>query len=121
MEDLTGTVIQTGTTNEFGEVVFKDVAPEDYVLKGKLHDIKLQAEKIVKTDFEACLKNNRLGVEKVIWYTDENYILKGNVVECSQAEGIQGVAIKVRDKINAGEKNTISDEKGDFLVHLKQV
>ncbi|WP_157972842.1 OmpA family protein [Aureibaculum luteum] len=121
LEDLTGAEIQTGTTNEFGEVVFKDVAPDDYVVKGKLHDVDLQAEKIVKTDFEACLKNSRLGVEKVIWYTDENYILKGNVVECSQAEGIQGVAIKVRDKINAGEKNTISDEKGDFLVHLKQV
>ncbi|RPD94098.1 OmpA family protein [Aureibaculum marinum] len=120
LEDLSGTEVKTGTTNEFGMVVFKNVTPEDYVVKGKLHDVALQSEKIVKSDFEACLKNSRIGVEKEIWYTDENYILKGNVVECSFAEGIQGVAIKIRDKINSGEKNTISDEKGNFLVHLKQ-
>lgn len=120
LEDLTGAVVQTATTNELGIVVFKNIAPDDYIIKGKLLDIALQTESIAKSDFDACQKNSRLSVEKTILYTDENYILKGNVVECNLNEGLQDVAVKIRDKINAGEKNTISDAKGDFIFYLKQ-
>ena len=120
LEDLSGTMVQTGTSNEFGIIVFSKVAPNDYIVKGKLLDIALQSERIAKSDFDACLKNNRLGVEKTILYTDENYILKGKVVECNLSEGLQDVAVKIRDKVNAGEKNTISDAKGEFIFYLKQ-
>ncbi|MET2984558.1 OmpA family protein [Aureibaculum conchae] len=120
LEDLSGTMVQTGTSNEFGIIVFNKVAPNDYIVKGKLLDIALQSERIAKSDFDACLKNNRLGVEKTILYTDENYILKGKVVECNLSEGLQDVAVKIRDKVNAGEKNTISDAKGEFIFYLKQ-
>lgn len=121
LEDLQGNIIKSDTTNHLGIVVFKEIKEDDYIVKGKLLEVALQPESIVKSDFEACKKNSRLGVEKTILYTDENYILKGKVVECNLEKGLQDVAIKIRDKVNAGEKNTISDGNGEFIFYLKQV
>ena len=42
-------------------------------------------------------------------------------MECNLEKGLQGVAIKIRDKIHSDEKNTISDDKGQFLFRLKQI
>jgi len=120
LEDLEGNLIKSDSTNQLGIVTFSDIKAGDYVVKGKLFDVELQSERIAKVDFEGCQKNSRLGVEKVILYADERFILKGKVIECNQEDGIEGVDIKIRDKVNNGEKNSISDVEGDFMFRLKQ-
>ena len=119
LADLNGNIVQSGTTNTYGVVVFNDVAEDDLIVKGKLYNISLEETSISKDDFKACKKDGN-SIQKVIKYGDLNFILKGNVVECNTTVGIQGVDIKLRDKLNAGQKNTLSDVKGEFIFHLKQ-
>ncbi|WP_317173254.1 OmpA family protein [Aestuariibaculum sediminum] len=49
-----------------------------------------------------------------------NFILKGNVVECNTEKGLQDVDVILRNTIDPGQKNTLSDANGDFIFHLKQ-
>ncbi|WP_272022199.1 OmpA family protein [Olleya namhaensis] len=119
LADLNGNIVQSGTTNTYGVVVFNDVAEDDLIVKGKLYNISLEETSISKDEFKACKKDGN-SIQKVIEYGDLNFILKGNVVECNTTVGIQGVDIKLRDKLNAGQKNTLSDVKGEFIFHLKQ-
>ncbi|MCK0131475.1 OmpA family protein [Flavobacteriaceae bacterium F08102] len=120
LEDLEGNLVKSDSTNQLGVATFSDIKAADYVIKGKLLDVDLRTESISKSEFEKCQKNSRLGIEKIVLYADENFILKGNVIECNLDKGIEGVDIKIRDKVNFGEKNSISDVKGDFMFRLKQ-
>ena len=119
LTDLNGNIVQTGTTNSYGVVVFNDVIEDHYIIKGKLYNVSLEDESVTKDDFKNCQKESS-GIQKVIVYADQNFILKGNVLECNAEEGIQGVEISLSDKVNSGEKHTLSDAEGAFLFHLKQ-
>jgi len=119
LADMNGNIVQTGTTNSYGVVVFNDVTEDNYIIRGKLYDVALEESSIAADEFKACKKEGK-GIQKVIVYGDENFILKGNVVECNSATGIQGVDVILKDKINAGQKNSLSDNEGDFMFHLKQ-
>ncbi|WP_281846238.1 OmpA family protein [Olleya namhaensis] len=119
LADLNGNIVQSGTTNTYGVVVFNDVAEDNLIVKGKLYNISLEETSISKDEFKACKKEGN-SIQKVIKYGDLNFILKGNVVECNTTVGIQGVDVKLRDKLNADQKNTLSDVKGEFIFHLKQ-
>ena len=118
LEDLKGNILQTGTTNSYGVVVFTDVFTEDYIVRGKLYDVAFEEETIEKSEFKDCQKNAS-GIQKEILYADKNFILKGTVVECNTPDGIQGVDILLKDTINAVQKNTLSDADGNFIFHLK--
>jgi hypothetical protein len=119
LTDLNGNIVQSGTTNSYGVVVFNDVAEADYIVKGKLYNVSLEETTITKDEFVACKKEGN-SIQKVIKYGDLNFILKGNVVECNTDVGIQGVDVDLRNTIVPGQKNTLSDAEGDFIFHLKQ-
>lgn len=119
LTDLNGNIVQSGITNAYGVVVFNDVAEADLIVKGKLYGVNLEETSITKDDFKACKKEFN-SIQKVIRYGDLNFILKGNVVECNTDKGIQGVDILLKDKVRAGQKNTLSDLDGGFIFHLKQ-
>lgn len=119
LKDLNENIVQSGKTNSYGVVVFNDVMEDNYVISGKLFDIALEDESLTKEEFKNCQKESA-GIQKVIIYGDENFILKGNVVECNIDEGIEGVNIILKDKVNSREKHTLSDSAGEFLYHLKQ-
>jgi len=119
LTDLNGNIVQSGITNAYGVVVFNDVAEDNLIVKGKLYGVNLEETSITKEDFKACKKDGN-SIQKVIRYGDLNFILKGNVVECNTDKGIQGVDILLKDKVKAGQKNTLSDLDGAFIFHLKQ-
>lgn len=119
LTDLSGNIVKTGTTNTFGIVVFNEVADNDYIIKGKLYDVALIDSSIAKSEFKECQKNPA-GIQKVIEYGDENFILNGNVVECNTPNGIEGVDIMLADKINSAKKHSLSGVTGNFIFHLKQ-
>lgn len=120
LEDLYGNVVQSGTTDAQGIIVFYDVAENDYIISGKLYDISLEQEIISKDMFKKC-RRDLVGIEKVLVYSDENFILKGNVEECEVVEAIQGVDITLTDTINGIESNTLSDADGNFIFIMKPV
>lgn len=119
LTDLNGNIVQSGTTNSYGVVVFNDVAEDELIVKGKLYNVSLEETSITKDEFKACKKDGQ-SIQKVITYGDLNFILKGNVVECNTDQGIQGVDVTLKNTIVPGQKNTLSDAEGDFIFHLKQ-
>lgn len=119
LKDLEGTIVKSGTTDVLGMVVFEDVVEDDYIIESQLYNVKLLGNSITKDEFIKCKRENT-GIQKEILYTDENFILKGTVVECNTVTKIQGVDILLRDTIKAGQKNTLSDAEGDFVLHLIQ-
>jgi outer membrane protein OmpA-like peptidoglycan-associated protein len=119
LTDLNGNIVQSGITNSYGVVVFNDVTEADYIVKGKLYDISLEETSITKDEFKVCKKEGK-SIQKEIKYGDLNFILKGNVVECNTDTGIQDVDVMLKNVINPGQKNTLSDAKGEFVFYLKQ-
>ncbi|WP_452227548.1 OmpA family protein [Lacinutrix cladophorae] len=119
LTDLNGNIVQTGTTNTYGVIVFNDVVEDNYIIKGQLYNIDLLEGSIAKEEFKNCQKESS-GIQKTILYTNEKFILKGNVLECNTDEGIQGVDIILKDKTKASQKNTLSNAEGDFIFHLTQ-
>jgi outer membrane protein OmpA-like peptidoglycan-associated protein len=117
--DDNGNITNTGTTNNYGVVVFENVNPNNYTIKGKLHNIDLLENLISKAEFKDCLKDNK-NIQKEIIYADLNFILRGEVVECNTTNKIQGVDVILKGKDNATQKNTLSDADGKFIFHLKQ-
>ncbi len=118
--DDEGNITQTGKTNNYGVVVFSEVAASNYTIKGKLYNVNLEENLITKKELKDCLKNKTNNIQKEILYSDMNFILKGNVVECNTSKGIQGVDVILRGKKTASQKNTLSDDDGAFIFHLKQ-
>lgn len=114
--DLNGNIVHSATTNSYGAATFNDVQTDDYLIRGKLHQITLEENTLTKADFKDCQKTS--GIQKVILYTDENFILQGKVVECNTTNGIDNVDIILKDKLKAGQKNTLSDANGSFIFHL---
>lgn len=119
LKDLNGNIVQSGTTNSYGVVVFNDVSEADLIIKGKLYNVNLEETSISKDDFKACKKDGN-SIQKVITYGDLNFILKGKVVECNTDQGIQGVDVRLKNTVVAGQKNTLSETDGGFIFHLKQ-
>jgi len=120
LKDKNGQIVQSGTTNSYGVVVFKDVMEDNYIISGKLYNVNLEDEILSKEAFKDCRKESG-GIQKEILYTNQNFILKGRVVECNVEQGIQNVDIQLKDSVNSELKNTISNMEGDFMFHLKQV
>lgn len=115
VKDTKGNVIQTGTTNSYGVVVFNDINADNYVINGQLYTVDLQGNSASENEFKP---NETL--QKEILYTDANFILKGNAVECNTTTPLQNVSVILKDVLNASQKNTITDANGEFIFHLKQ-
>lgn len=114
-----GTITNSGKTNSFGVVVFDNVLPENYTIKGKLFNVNLQDNKIAKEEFARCKENGGV-ISKEILYTDENFVLKGKVFECNTTKTVEGVNIELTDASNNTKKNTISSSEGDYIFHVRQ-
>lgn len=115
VKDVSGNIIQTGTTNSYGIIVFDNIVPDNYVISGVLNSIDLEGASVLKSEFEP---NSTL--QKIIYYTDMNFILKGNVVECNTVIPIQGVSVILNNVNIAEQKNTITDKDGLFVFHVKK-
>ena len=115
LKNMKGEVIKSGTTNNFGVVVFDEIKPDNYMIEGVLYETALTPENVKKNEF---IKNETL--QKKIWYSDENFILKGNVVQCNTTIPVKDVKVVLKNKQAGIQKSTLTDENGDFVFHLKQ-
>jgi outer membrane protein OmpA-like peptidoglycan-associated protein len=117
LEDLDGNIVQSGTTNSFGTVVFTSVQKGDYTVKGKLYNVDLAQNTINKEEFKKCADNP---IQKEILYTDNNFILKGNAVACNTTTPLNDVSVYLKNTAKGIQKNTMTDNKGEFVFHANQ-
>lgn len=115
IKDIIGNVVKTGTTNSYGVIVFDDINPDSYVIEGVLYNVDLEGTTVQKNEFEP---NETL--QKEILYTDMNFILKGNVVVCNTSTPIPDVSVALNNLKQAEQKNTLTDNDGLFMFHVKQ-
>lgn len=117
--DETGNIAQSGTTNSYGAVVFKNVKPGNYIVKGKLYGVELSQEMITNEEFEQCKKDGK-GIQKEILYTDENFIIKGKVVVCNTNTAVNGVSVVLKNNNLGIQKSTNTDNNGAFIFQALQ-
>lgn len=115
LKDAEGNVIQSGRSNAYGVVVFNDINKDDYTIEGKLYDVELESTAAVKSEFKP---NETL--QKEIVYSDLNFILKGNAVVCNTNTALDGVSVILNNLSQAEQKNTMTDDKGQFIFNVKQ-
>ena len=115
----TGAIVQSGTTNTYGTVVFTNANPGNYVVKGKLYNVDLQNDAVTVIDFEKC-KQNGNSIQKEIVYTDENFILKGKVVACNTTTPLGSASVVLLNNAMAEQKITTTNERGEFIFHVLQ-
>ena len=118
LTDETGMVVQSGTTNSFGVAVFKDVPAGTYSVKGQLYNVPLTNAVITKNEFTNCTKSN--GIQKELIYTDENFIIRGQVVACNSATPLSGASVVLINTLLAEQKNTMTNTGGEFIFPALQ-
>ena len=115
IKNVYGEIIHTGTTNNYGVVVFSNMKPGNYSIAGKLFDVDLEGAVAIQTDFTP-----NTTVQKEILYTDDRFILKGQVVECNAALPLTGASVVLTHTVLAEQKTTSTDDKGAFIFHALQ-
>ncbi len=114
-----GQTANSGKTNGFGVVVFDNVKPDNYSIKGSLNSVNLIDGFITITDFNNCQANNGI-ISKEILYGDRNFIIKGRAFECNTTVPIAGINVTLENKDLATKKTTMTDAQGNFLLQLPE-
>ena len=115
VKNIYGEVVYTGTTNNYGVVVFNNVVPDNYSISGKLFDIDLENAIATKDAFRPDVT-----VQKEIFYADDRFILKGQVVECNISTPLNGASVVLTNTVLAEQKNTTTNSEGYFVFHALQ-
>lgn len=119
LTDENGNITQSGKTNSYGVVVFKNVIPNNYLVKGKLYNINLSENTISKNEFDLC-KTEGKPIQKEILYVDESFIIKGKVVVCNTQTAINDVSVVLKNNQFGVQKSTNTDNKGEFIFQALQ-
>ncbi|MCK0156725.1 OmpA family protein [Cellulophaga sp. F20128] len=119
LEDAQGNIIKTGITNLYGTVIFEDISVAKYFIKGKFYSKELDKMEVSVEDFKNCSVHGN-SIQKDLVYSDQNFIMKGVVIECNDITKIEGVNILLRDKVSSLQKNTISTLEGEFTFYLNK-
>ena len=117
--DSKGNITNTGTTNSYGVVIFFNVHPDNYSVKGKLENVDLSENNILVDEFKNC-ETKGTPIQKEILYADENFIIKGKVVVCNTTSGISGVSVTLKNNQLGMQKSTITSNKGEFIFQALQ-
>lgn len=113
VKNTKGEVVQTAKTNNYGVVVFNGITPDNYTIEGMLYNTKMESSTTTTNEFKA-----KETLQKVILYTDLNFILKGKVVVCNSAQPLTGVAVNLKNLLIAEQKNTLTTASGEFVFNV---
>lgn len=110
-----GEILYSGTTNDYGVIVFDKVKSGNYTVSGKLYGVDLDNATINATELKPDIT-----LQKEILYSDEQFILKGQVVECNAASPLTNASVVLNNKTVAEQKTSQTDDKGFFVFHALQ-
>lgn len=112
-----GEVVQTGITNAFGVVVFEKMMPDDYAISGTLARVALDGANATKAEF---MKNKNKVVQKEIFYSSRNFIIKGKIFECNTSKPIGGITVVVGKVDLSYVDMSVSKADGSYLLQLPE-
>ena len=115
IKNVYGEIMHSGTTNNYGVIVFSNIRPDNYSIAGKLFDIDLSGAVANKNEFKPSQT-----LQKEILYTDDRFILRGQVVECNVANPLTGASVVLTNTAKAEQKTTHTNDKGTFVFHALQ-
>lgn len=115
LKNKAGDIIGTSKTDAFGVTKFCDILPEDYTIEGVYEEIKLDAANLNKSEFVGGALIN-----KEVIYSNKEFIVKGNAVECNTTKPIPGISIVLENNAKGVNKTSLTDEKGNFLMRLPE-
>lgn len=115
LKDVTGNIVQTGTTNTYGVVIFNDIEKANYSIEGKLYEVALSTSAAAENEFVAGET-----LQKEILYEDDDFIIQGKAVVCNTNTGLPGVSVILQNTTEAEQKTTVTNAKGEYILHLSQ-
>lgn len=98
-----------GTTNNKGEITFKNVKPDDYEVKGKFREITL-----VNTRVERKTLITLIPMKVDIENQDERFIIEGKVTDCNTQKSLKFATVNLKNENNNEIKNLKTKEDGTF-------
>ena len=115
IKDSKGIVLKTAKTDAFGVVQFCDLLPNDYTIEGMYNEVALEGNTAKKSEFT----NDKTLIKDVL-YADSNFIIKGKAVICNTNIAIDGVTIVLKNNQSAIQKNSNTNQKGEFSFQALQ-
>ena len=115
VKSIGGNVVRTGSTNSYGVVIFDQINPDDYTIEGKLHNVSLENGTTLRQEFRPGIT-----LQKQIFYADEQFILRGQVVMCNTSTALQNVSVVLNNISVAQQKISNTDGEGRFVFHALQ-
>ena len=107
-------IIKTGTTNHDGIVVFKNVTPDTYTVKGKFYSKDLEDISIAKNEFNS----KRAKIQKTIYYDNKGVLLVGKITDCNTNKPLSYANVFAETNTKKGNKAAITDAEGNFMLQL---
>ncbi len=113
VKDSLNVIVKSGTTNSFGTVTFDDIKPKNYTIEGKLNSVDLEGTTVKKEEF----KPNET-IEKEIFYTNKDFIIKGKTLLCDSDKPLADVTVYLENKDKNYKKQVITGSNGKFMIAL---
>lgn len=98
-----------GTTNNKGEITFKNVKPDDYEVKGKFREITLVNTKVEKKTM-LILIPMKIDIEN----QDERFVIEGKVTDCNSQKPLKFSTVTLKNETTKEVTNIKTNEDGTF-------
>lgn len=98
-----------GTTNNKGEITFKNIKPDDYEVKGKFREITLINTRVEKKTM-LILIPMKIEIEN----QDEHFIIEGKVTDCNSQKPLKFSTVNLKNETTNEVKNIKTNEDGTF-------
>lgn len=98
-----------GTTNNKGEITFKNVKPDDYEVKGKFREITLVNTRVEKKTM-LILIPMKIDIEN----QDERFVIEGKVTDCNSQKPLKFSTVTLKNETTKEVTNIKTNEDGTF-------
>ncbi len=114
LKNMQGEIVATGTTTNFGVVVFEKVAHGNYMIDGMVYGVPTTTNTVKEHEFVKEVRT----IQKEILYTDVRFILKGKTINKGTRNPEPNVLVTLINEQSGDVKQDNSDAGGDFVFRL---
>ena len=114
LKDINGNIVKKGISNKYGVVVFRGIKPDNYVINGSIYKINLENKSVSKNEF-----NTSKTIRKTIFYKNNDFILKGKLVDCQGNIAIKNTLVFIKQKNNNRLVELKVNDRGEFYYSIE--